>query len=244
MNQKIHLLSDLHTEFWKKGDIKSLLRPADILVLAGDIAVGRTNVSKVVKQFADHYEHVLYIPGNHEYYNGLGIDDFEPVNFPSNAVYLNQATKKIGDITFIGATLWTNFREDNLAEFHANRGIADFFRMKDVTPAKMKETFYKHYGYIKQMYELTQGKKVIVTHFMPAKECISPRWNLPQHDLLNAYFANDLGGWIEQLDDAVWLLGHTHDKVELTLGQTRLLARPLGYPGEHSDPYEHLILEY
>lgn len=244
---KIHLLSDLHTEFWrndKKQYLQSLIRPADVLVLAGDIAQGRKNAAEIVKFFAEHYANVLYLPGNHEYYGGLAIDEFEPVNFPSNATYLNEATKKIGDVTFIGATLWTNFRENPLAEFHAKQAINDFSRMKDVTTHKMKEVFYRHYGYIKHMYEETEGKKVIVTHFMPAKECVSSRWDKPQYDVLNHYFANDLGGWIEQLDDVIWLFGHTHDKVDLTLGNTRLLARPLGYPSEHNYLYEHMILNY
>ena len=40
---KLHLLSDLHTEFWKQGQkLEDYLCPADVLVLADDIGGRRS----------------------------------------------------------------------------------------------------------------------------------------------------------------------------------------------------------
>jgi predicted phosphodiesterase len=251
---KIHLLSDLHTEFWrdnKKVMLGALVRPADVLVLAGDIAMGRSNVLEILKGFAPHYKDIIYIPGNHEYYGGLefkGFEDFSKFGskLPNNVYYRNPGDFVIGDVTFITGTLWTNFREDPFAELDAQRFIADFRRIPDATPARMKDMFYNHQQYFKMAYENRKTEKVcFVSHFLPATDCISPRWQdvgVVENNL-NKYFANDLGDWIESLDCATWLFGHTHDQVDVQIGTTRCLARPSGYPGESKQPYEHLIIE-
>lgn len=215
---KIHLLSDLHSEFWKQNKkemLLTLIKPADVLVLAGDIAVGRQNVLDVLKVFAPHYKDIVYIPGNHEYYGGLELNGFEDFSkfgskLPSNVHYRNPGYFVIGDVTFITATLWTNFREDPLAELDAKRAIADFRRIPDSTPQRLKELFYQHSEYFKLAYEArTTSKVVFVSHFLPATDCISPKWRDKDafSSSLNKYFANDLGLWIETLDSATWLFG-------------------------------------
>ena len=62
---------------------------------------------------------------------------------------------------------------------------------------------------------------------MPARECIAPRFRGP--DLINDYFANDLGNYIAEMTNAVWLFGHTHDATDIMLGDTRVVANPHGY---------------
>lgn len=247
---KIHLLSDLHLEFYHDPEhfMETLIQPADVLVLAGDIHVGLDNTARAVNFFANHYERVLYIPGNHEYYNRLELDAFDvyddfEAKLAVNVTYLNYDYVKVGDVTFIGATLWTNFNDDPLVEIDASRCINDFRRIK-TTPREMKLTNYDHRAYIKWAYEEFKGKKVIVTHFLPAMECVDPKYRNKDGitSNLNYYFANNLGSWIETLEDVTWLFGHTHDDVDVMIGQTRCLARPHGYPKERNF-YTPLVLE-
>lgn len=247
---KIHLLSDLHTEFIRgnvKDKLKQLVAPSDTLVLAGDIAMGRNNVLEIVRFFSGYYKDVIYIPGNHEYYSGLTLGAFD-VRFknrlPANVHFQNPGQIVIDNVEFLCATLWTNFREDPLAERAARNGINDFSRIAELSTNKMKSEFYQHLAMLKYFYNhRDQAKKqVFITHFMPAVECIAPRWR-DAGNLLNKYFANDLGEWIKTLDSCHWLFGHTHDSVDVTMGQCRLLAHPLGYPNERQEPYQPLIIE-
>lgn len=257
---KLHLLSDLHIEFWKpspeypswKDKLITLVQPADVLVLAGDIQVGRTNVLDVLKFFSPHYRNIIYIPGNHEYYGGLELNGFEVYTFfegklPSNVHYLNARSVTLGEVEFHGATLWTDFGNDGLAELMYQKFIQDYRRIPDATPENIKQLHAQHAGYLKLAYEWRGAykKQVFVTHFLPDAACISPRWrNIGQTEsMLNKYFAANLGDWIATLDDATWLFGHTHDAVDVMIGQTRCLARPYGYPGERQEPYEHLVIE-
>lgn len=248
LKMKIHLLSDLHLEFYQKPDLDAFIQPADVLVLAGDINVGRTNTLKTLKYFGRKYEHVVYVPGNHEYYGGLELNGFNihsefGYKLPNNIHFLNPGCVILNHVNFIGATLWTNFREDPFCEIVSQSRIVDFRRIPDATPARMKELFYLHSQYIKVMYEQMEGKKVIVTHFLPASQCVHPRWGSYPEFVLNGYFANDLGDWIEQLEDTTWLFGHTHDYIDVTIGTTNCIANPLGYPQERPTAYEHRIIE-
>jgi predicted phosphodiesterase len=246
---RILLYSDLHTEFWRKeAELKPLLQlgkacvtdsvRCDVVVLAGDIASGRTNTKKVLKQFANAYAHVVYVPGNHEYY-GSDIATFDDIGeLPSNVYLLNPGKMSISDrdgdiVTFIGATLWTNFHYDVVAEMAAKDMITDFRLIKNFKPTHAIELYRKHIDYIKHMYETTPGKKVIVTHFLPAYECISRRFR--DGNLLNKYFANELDNWIANLSNTTWLFGHTHDSMDLTLGDTRLVCNPYGYMGSETN---------
>jgi len=247
---KIHLLSDIHTEFYKGNKTQFLLelvRPADVLVLAGDIAVGRQNVLEVIKFFAQHYDQVFFCPGNHEYYNGIQLNAFDlefEVKLPLNAAMLNPSHLEFNNVTFIGGTLFTNFHEDPVAEQAARRGINDFQRSNRLTTKMYKDLFYQHSQYFKLAYEQRKTEKVVFfSHFLPDLSLVHERWREGSVEvLLNKYYSSNLGNWIASLDNAHWLFGHTHDHVDLTIGTTRCLAAPVGYPGENNS-YQHAIIE-
>lgn len=230
---KIQLVSDLHMEFWKKDRHMEVFdyTDADVLVVAGDLHVGRTNTAKALNKFAEHYENVVYVAGNHEFYNGCALDDFH-LNVAPNVHYLDNRKILIGDVTFSGASLFTNFGDDVLAVCAAERGIADFRRIPDATPAEYAQRFRDSSEWFKYVYEEFEGPHVFVSHWLPAMQCVHPRWKSDSYTmLLNKYFANDLGPWIETLDNVTWMFGHTHDSVDMKIGNTRMLCNPYGYEG-------------
>lgn len=234
---KLALFSDLHTEFISGSQVKSFLDPmlqsdAECVVLAGDIASGRTNVKQVLGIFAKVYPHVIYVAGNHEYY-GSSLEKFNTLNsLPSNVHFLNPGCVQINDVKFIGASLWTNFRDNPLAMSAAYSMINDFRRIKGFSPNQARKLFYRDMDFIKS--SVTPGKKVIVTHFLPAIECIHERFS--HGGLINNYFANDLTDYIEHLSDTTWLFGHTHDSVDITIGTTNLHCNPYGYAYRDINP--------
>lgn len=248
---KIALYSDIHTEFWSRSEpmpgFFENAKECDVVVLAGDIAVGRTNVLKILKKFAKHYPHVIYTPGNHEYYNS-SIDIFNDFpEAPKNVYYLNPGVKHISDrhgdlAAFIVAPLWTNFRNSPVAEEVARLDITDFRLISGLSPASCAAMFEEHSKFIKDSYDKIKGKKVIVTHFLPAVECISPRFR--DTGLINYYFANDMGNWISTLSNTTWMFGHTHDSVDFMLGDTRMVCNPYGYDNvEINRQFSHKVIE-
>jgi predicted phosphodiesterase len=232
---KIRLLSDLHTEFRLpyKTHAMSEYRGEDVLVLAGDIASGASNTQDVIKHFLDQgFPKVIYVPGNHEYY-GTNIQDFDDkmLSFAEttrNVHFLRPGTVTVNDVMFTGGTLWTNFADNPISQSMCGRGINDFRQIKNFSTRQAYDLYYKHVDHIKQSYETRGDRKVVVvTHFLPARECIAPRFRGP--DLINDYFANNLGEYISTMSDTTWLFGHTHDATDIVLGDTRVVANPHGY---------------
>jgi predicted phosphodiesterase len=247
---KIKLLSDLHLE-GRRGYQRKLApkwasyNNEDVLVLAGDIAVGTHNVIDALEYFQKlGYPHIVYVAGNHECYHHSYKEFYELKRCLKDLEHIHlldaQEIVKIQDVSFFGGTLWTNFNNDPLAELAAKDFITDFKVIDGFTTKMAIAEYQRQSAFIKQAYEITEGKKVIVTHFLPAQECIPPRF---RNSNLNDYFANSLDNWIYELKDTTWLFGHTHDPTNLTIGETRLYANPLGYSHEQSKMDPSLVIE-
>lgn len=255
---KIRLLSDLHTE---GGFARNLLKTQgeDVLVLAGDIAVGSRNVWEMITMFAEEQPNIVFTYGNHEFYHqnyqqvcnelntyalntsvkilNPGVTCYDPT---SNTLVDYSPTMPEDHIAIIGAPLWTNFRYNELSKLHAKDGINDFrlisyqgeyYENRPFTPNDAAYMFEHQYGYIKLMTNAIKNKKLIVTHFLPATECIDKQYlgQDSRTSTLNDYFANNLGDWISYQDDTTWVHGHTHSNVDITIGTTRIVANPYGY---------------
>ncbi|WP_323120895.1 metallophosphoesterase [Burkholderia alba] len=109
---KIRVLSDLHLEGNEPEAIP--YAPADLVVLAGDIHNHAEGLRWAAETF-DPAVPVVYVPGNHEYYDGefgaletamrdtaRGLDH---VHYLNQAVYADPA----GRFRVLGTTLWTDF---------------------------------------------------------------------------------------------------------------------------------------
>lgn len=243
---KIRIMSDLHTEGLRGRALSTFswatYNGEDVLVLAGDIAVGMIPTADVIRQFLDlGFPRIIYVMGNHENYHHSYEDlmYFAPdlrseLNDPRVTVLNCHEVLTIEDVAFFGGTLWTNFDNDNTVMEVSKTFINDFKVIDGFTPARAAAINLTQAQYIKHMYEQISGKKVIITHFMPARECVHPRWQgSATTNMLNGYFSNDLGSWIKTLTNTTWIYGHTHDPADFMLGNTRMVCNPRGYTNEN-----------
>ena len=238
---KIKILSDLHLEGMRGYELAhpkwATYNNEDVLVLAGDIAVGIPKIIQALEYFKlRRFPKIIYVAGNHEFYHhDMDMQELKRQANSIEGVHMLTADEivKIDDVSFFGGTLWTNFGDDPISESAARRGINDFRVIGNWDTQQCAKEYYRQSQYIKHAYENTKGKKVIVTHFLPAQECVSQRYR--GTSTLNSYFANSLDGWIETLEDTVIIYGHTHDPADFKLGNTRLVCNPLGYYGEYQD---------
>lgn len=75
---------------------------------------------------------------------------------------------------------------------------------------------------------LLRGNKVmIVTHHAPCPKSIPPDL---QGDAFNPAYASDRTQFITESEAKVWIHGHIHSRSDYTIGHTRVLANPRGYP--------------
>lgn len=231
----LSLLSDLHTEFMRDGGeafIKSLdPTGVDVLVLAGDILVAKdVDAAKATLSMfhAQGFEEVVYVGGNHEFYKGW---------IPNVEANLEQLHNELDWLTvlnpgrvhhthghrLLGGTMWYPYRPDN----HQYESMMnDFYVIK----GSRGNYFYKENDRFRSEYSrLGEPGDIIVTHHLPHPKSIHPRYATSE---LNRFFLSDMSDLIEKTKPALWLHGHTHDSVDYTVGSTRVVANPRGYPHE------------
>ncbi len=234
---RVHILSDLHVEFapFQPNNVD-----ADVIVLAGDVHTGKNGIKWILETFPDRP--AIYVLGNHEFYGQKIpklIDEIKQVAQGTNVHVLENESVEIGNVVFLGATLWTDFRlngDSVLAEVTAQTGMTDFRRIR-VTPSYRRfrpadaRLFHtQSLGWLVQQTTETRGKKiVVVTHHAPSPQSIPSRF---QNDPLNPAFASNLEPFIAECRAALWIHGHIHHRADFTLGGTRVVANPRGYPTE------------
>jgi len=136
---RILLLSDLHLELWREcaPQIDVSVSQPDVVILAGDINAGAKAVAWAAETFAS--VPVLYVAGNHEFY-GHWLDRV-PTEIRAaceqtgNLKFLDCDEVVIGDVRFLGCTLWTDFqlygRDQRQAAMRAaEAGINDYNRIR------------------------------------------------------------------------------------------------------------------
>lgn len=247
---KIRLLSDLHMEGYKyyyeyAGE--------DIVVLAGDIHT-KNRHRFIIEQIPPNVK-ILFVCGNHEYYGST----FENVNdffYDLQAEYhnfhfLNNESMVIDGVDFYGGTMfsdWELYSDSWTVRQRAKNMIADFTWIKKIGRDgqervwNVEDHLAQHLlfreGLIQWLAESKTEKKVVISHFVPSGTCIHPKWiGSP----LNPYFTNlmeEYMGW-----DGLWLFGHTHDRHDKMIGDTRLVCNPKGYGQENESFLNNLVLE-
>lgn len=230
----VQLLSDLHLEFHRdkgRGFIKSLdPSGVDVLVLAGDIDLEK-GLRDTMTHLCSLYPRVIYVAGNHEYYGSspdqvhetLTSLDAKLVNF----TWLRNHMARVEGVLFAGATLWFPRPRPEVALVKGN--MNDFHLIKGFEPWVYDE----HAEAEAFLNAAASQAQVVVTHHIPSYEGVSPRF---RGSMLNHYFCHDLTPLIKAAQPSYWLFGHTHDCLKFTIGETRLMANPFGYPHEQGSP--------
>lgn len=234
---RVHILSDLHLEF---APFQPNKVDADAVVFAGDVHTGRNGIKWILKTIPDRP--VIYVLGNHEFYGQKIpklISEIKEIAQGTNVHVLENDSVAIGDVVFLGATLWTDFRLDGdpvLAEVTAQTGMTDFRRIR-VTPsyrrfrpADARRIHVQSFEWLAQQTAEARGKKiVVVTHHAPSPQSVpSPFLNDP----LNPAYASNLEPFIARCGAVLWIHGHIHRRADFTVGGTRVVANPRGYPIE------------
>jgi len=234
---RLHILADLHMEFgWV--DIPSV--PADVIVLAGDIHIGREGCKWARERFPG--KPVIYVLGNHEFYRHSLPELTETLRRETeggNIHLLENAAVEIDGWRFLGCSLWTSFMvgpDPEAAMRTAEEMMSDYSIIQNSTEKRVlraRDTVKLHkesVAWLKE--ELSKGdptRTIIITHHAPSHGSEAP---YHKNSPLNAAFSSDLDSLIEQSGVPCWIHGHTHYNVDYKIGSTRILSNQRGYPDE------------
>jgi predicted phosphodiesterase len=270
---KIKLVSDLHLEFSdimipNDADYDLLILSGDIMVaqdlhdhpepastadqmaIAQNTGLGRRQANAqrfrdFLKRCSFQFPHVIYIAGNHEFYNGkfyAGIDYLreECAKYP-NIYFLENDVKIINDIVFMGATLWTDCNKHDPFTLHALADMMNDFRIirndqsgyRSLKPADIADRHRKTLQYFRTVMEgyPQEQKFVVVGHHTPSHASCHPMY---AHDyIMNGGYHSDLSDFIlDHPQIKLWTHGHTHHPFDYTIGSTRIVCNPRGYEND------------
>jgi Icc-related predicted phosphoesterase len=264
---KIALFSDLHLEFPDARHFVPETSDADIVVLAGDIAVGTEGIQWAARTFT---QPVVYVAGNHEFYEKGHLERLpatlkEAARATPNVRYLESESTVIDGVRFIGATLWTDFclfgddarsaamymaREcmNDYRQIRMSRpGAPDNWKPTKLRPEAVSARHSRSRRYLESaLQEPFDGPTVVVTHHAPSRRSVPEQFS---GDLLSSCYASDLEAMMNaEWAPQAWLHGHMHHSLDYRVGATRVRTNPRGYPepdgtGENPDFVTGVCLE-
>ena len=226
---KIQFFSDIHLEF---GDCPVTETDADVVVAAGDIDVGVNGV-EWLKQLG---KPTIYITGNHEFYGGdleSVNDDIRAATNHSNVHFLDCETKIIGDVRFLGATLWTDFMQGNVELIEALKVRMNDYQqircgIRELQPEDLISRNHKTVSWLEsELARHHDGKTVVVTHHAP----LPASWHLPANSLFKAAYCNNLSQVVLDYKIDLWIHGHVHARADYYANDLRVVCNPRGYDG-------------
>jgi Icc-related predicted phosphoesterase len=246
---RLHVLSDLHMEFeaFTPPEVNT-----DVVILAGDIHTGRNGLKWALKTFTD--TPVVYVLGNHEFYGQKLqklIQELREMASGTNIHLLENESLCLADVVFLGATLWTDFALNGdpvMAQVVAQTAMNDYRRIRTLPrysrlkPSDTRRLHIESRRWLEDQVFSRKGRKVvIVTHHAPSRDSIPPMY---LGDPCNPAFVSDLSRFIIESEARLWVHGHIHYCCEYTLGKTRVIANPRGYPTEPQDRFDpRLVIE-
>jgi Icc-related predicted phosphoesterase len=255
---KIWLFSDLHLEFSPMPQ-DFQVPDADICVAAGDLLTkgGTRSLEWLNQTIASHMD-VVFVPGNHEFYDKSIISSRERMKEISASMprvhLLDDSSVRFGDVEFIGATLWSNYQllgNAQLAAHHAKdklRGMNDFKYIKyqsnpwlRFSPTYAMSMFRTSVGFIgRALEESTARTKIVVTHHAPSPQSLDED---KRADISSASYASDLEAFIQEKKPNYWFHGHIHQSRRYRIASTEIISNPRGYyPAEPNLAFDPALI--
>jgi predicted phosphodiesterase len=226
---KIQFFSDIHLEF---GDFETPRSDADVIVAAGDIGVGLQGV-EWLKKFN---RPTIYVAGNHEYYGGDIVHTRAAIAEATGASrirFLENAATEIAGVRFLGATLWTDYRNGDQAVMdRARQQMNDYLQIRcasrELTPEHIYDINWEsRFWLARELGKPYNGKTVVVTHHAPS----ALSWPYENNSDYRATYCNELDDFFARYEIDVWIHGHVHFVADYRQQRTRVLCNPRGYTG-------------
>jgi predicted MPP superfamily phosphohydrolase len=244
---RLQLISDLHTEFLTGRELSVIQslpieKNLDFLVVAGDLVIpgyqGSTLTTSIFGVLSEMARYVIYVTGNHEYYNGSkewtedklksAMEDFRNIH------WLNNEELTLDGVHFVGGSMWYPVG-DGLNALYAKM-VSDSSQIANFNWAEREN----------RIFNLIVDSKatpdtIVVTHHMPHSMTTPPEF---KNSLINRFFVSNQQHTMMTRRPKLWLFGHTHTEFDGMYEATRLVCNPYGYPSERAGrPYKAAVFD-
>lgn len=213
----------------------------DVLVVAGDTHDEPDQLRRFAVSLPEAKPAILVL-GNHEFDNkefAAALPAYRAaLDGVPNVHLLERDSITVDGVTFLGANLWTDMRGGLDAPAVAR--VLAAFGMRGVSVDDLIALHRDTIRWLEASRPRATGRTVVVTHTAPSLRSQHPRF---AGSALNGFFTSDLDALVQRLAPDLWIHGHVHDPFDYTIGRTRVVCHPRGYPGENPgwDPYGAMI---
>ena len=238
------LVSDLHLDYNPVEDayedpMQYISPSSNYLILAGDVGslYLYSALRAALEKICLHFKVVLYVAGNHEYYvqktsdERLLIDELSArlhkLSDIKGLYVLDRKSAIIGDICFVGCTLWSQpymCVPKYIVRIH---GITD----------TLYETLHRNdLNYISTMIDYCRGENlrmIVITHHSPSFKTIE---NCKSRSKRPTLYATDLDRIIKHPIE-LWCHGHTHNNMDIKIGGVPVISNQRGKTSEKIRSY-------
>lgn len=247
---KLWILSDLHLE---SLPFPNAFRPAppdfDVLVSVGDIWSGNVGRGFEILRCLAGDKPIVTTLGNHEYFRGeinATIAEARRAAESAGILLLEGDAADLGDIRFIGATLWSDYKLAGTIDHALPTGedirVCDESSERSFTVGDARRL---HVAARNRLAHLINQEsplpRVVLTHHAPLPESVAMgdrgSWSAGNS-------ASDLSNLTDMGRVKLWVHGHIHRSIEMRRpGGTRILCNPAGTLFSNPRFDEHLVVE-
>ncbi|MCP4614405.1 MAG: hypothetical protein GY845_37455 [Planctomycetes bacterium] len=254
---KLFPISDTLLELMRDGyRLQIPENDADIILFLGDIASGLEGLHWAIDQCDRLGIPGLFIPGNHEYYgkNFCSLDRYmREAAHNSSVRFMNCDEHMVGDVRFLGATLWTDvscygiqsknlilikkaLNDYRMIDFARQASISNGGVSRKLHPQDTLQTHLEHKTWLlDKVGKSFNGKTVLLTHHGISRYCHHSKYPL---DEISAAFWSDLEELFDNKIDLA-LFGHTHVNVDgVCDAGFRIVSNQMEYRRSLYDPAE------
>ncbi|KAK4742876.1 hypothetical protein SAY87_000877 [Trapa incisa] len=260
---QVFVVSDLHTDYSENMEWVNCLSPTkykkDVLLVAGDVAETYKNFVLTMSLLKDRFEHVLYVPGNHDLWcrgdSEHYIDSVEKMGKLLDACRkLGITTEPVitGGLGIIPLFSWyhksfdqeediTGFSipplEMACKDYHVCKWPADLVNGDTSLAVYFDEMNHQYEDAIEHIRE-TCDQIITFSHFVPRQELCPEKRMLFYPNLPKIIGSNCLEDRVRSIHgaggniSACHVFGHTHFCWDVVLDGIRYVQAPLAYPRE------------
>lgn len=259
---KVAYISDTHMDGYSKNQNDKMMsvlvkqikeEKPDVIIHAGDIYSygiedALPDFVRPLRAYSD--APVIFVPGNHEFWSGYAHHDYVVEmnkNIDENTFILQNESIVIDGVRFLGSTLWTEavFKEEVTdVEIHF-RGDFNYIKsgrfyridpkliepkMLTINEWREENHFSKHW--LDRTMRDSEEPCFVVSHYLPSIKSVHEQF--VSHPM-TPMFTSDLEYMIQKREPLFWIHGHTHSPANYSVGKTRILCNPRGYPSEENE---------
>ena len=203
----------------------------DVLVLAGDIGTGMSARRFIEREV--RISPVIYVPGNHEYYDCRSRKDLDQswralaADLPG-LHYLTGDAVEIDGTRFWGAPWYSDLfgRRDVGHLDWVSRVVTDFQAGPgDPAPWTIERHLETHWLQTENLLAQTGFLEVVITHWPPVIDALPPQY---RSSALAGYWVTDREALVHEIRPQLWISGNPHGPHDVMIGVTRCIANPTG----------------